>query len=139
MVGQALGAKKPDRAEEAVWTAAKYNAIVLGVVSVFFIVFAPWIVSIYTTDPEVAPYATACLRIVSTGFVFFAYGLVFTQSFNGAGDTWTPTWINLGCFWLCQIPLAWLLAIHFGMGPQWRVHRDDGGVFDAGGRQRGYL
>jgi Na+-driven multidrug efflux pump len=90
---------------------------VLGVVSVIFVVFAPWIVSIYTTDPNVAPYATGCLRIVSTGFVFFAYGLVFTQSFNGAGDTWTPTWINLGCFWLFQIPLAWLLSIRLGMGP----------------------
>ena len=118
MVGQALGAKRPDRAEESVWTAGKYNAIVLGVVSVFFVAFAPWIVSIYTSDPGVAPYATSCLRIVSTGFVFFAYGLVFTQSFNGAGDTWTPTWINFGCFWILQIPLAWLLAIHFGMGPQ---------------------
>ena len=118
MVGQALGAAKPDRAEAAVWTAAKYNAIVLGAVSVIFVTFAPWIVSIYTTDPAVAPYAVGCLRIVSTGFVFFAYGLVFTQSFNGAGDTWTPTWINLGCFWLWQIPLAWLLAIHFAMGPQ---------------------
>ncbi len=117
MVGQALGAKKPDRAEQSVWTAGKYNAIVLGAVSVFFIVLAPWIVSIYTTDPRVAPYATNCLRIVSTGFVFFAYGLVFTQSFNGAGDTWTPTWINLGCFWAFQIPLAWLLAIRLGMGP----------------------
>ena len=117
MVGQALGAKNPDRAEAAVWTAGKYNAIVLGVVSVIFVVFAPWIVSIYTTDPNVAPYATNCLRIVSSGFVFFAYGLVFTQSFNGAGDTWTPTWINLGCFWLFQIPLAWLLAIRLGMGP----------------------
>jgi Na+-driven multidrug efflux pump len=80
-------------------------------------VFAPWIVSIYTTDPKVAPYATACLRIVSAGFVFFAYGLVFTQSFNGAGDTWTPTWINLGCFWAWQIPLAWFLAIRLEMGP----------------------
>jgi Na+-driven multidrug efflux pump len=116
-VGQGLGAKKPDRAEQAVWTAGKYNAIVLGVVSVFFIVFAPWIVSIYTNDPRVAPYATACLRVVSTGFVFFAYGLVFTQSFNGAGDTWTPTWINLGCFWAWQIPLAWFLAIRLEMGP----------------------
>jgi len=64
------------------------------------------------------PYAVGCLRIVSAGFVFFAYGLVLTQAFNGAGDTWTPTWINLGCFWLWQIPLAWLLAIHFAMGPQ---------------------
>jgi len=117
MVGQALGAKNPDRAEASVWTAGKYNAIVLGLISVIFIVFAPQIVSIYTDDPRVAPYATSCLRIVSTGFVFFAYGLVFTQSFNGAGDTWTPTWINLGCFWLFQIPLAWLLAIRMEMGP----------------------
>jgi putative MATE family efflux protein len=117
MVGQALGAKNPDRAEVSVWTAGKYNAIVLGLISVIFIVFAPQIVSIFTNDPRVAPYATSCLRIVSTGFVFFAYGLVFTQSFNGAGDTWTPTWINLGCFWLFQIPLAWLLAIRLEMGP----------------------
>jgi putative MATE family efflux protein len=118
MVGQALGAKNPDRAEHSVWTAGKYNAIVLGLVSVVFVVFAPQIVGIYTNDPRVAPYATSCLRIVSTGFVFFAYGLVFTQSFNGAGDTWTPTWINLGCFWVLQIPLAWLLAIRLQMGPQ---------------------
>jgi putative MATE family efflux protein len=117
MVGQALGAGKPERAEEAVWTAAKYNAIVLGIVSVFFVTFAPWIVSIYTSDPLVVPHAINCLRIVSTGFVFFAFGLVFTQSFNGAGDTWTPTWINLGCFWLLQIPLAWLLAIRLQLGP----------------------
>ena len=118
MVGQALGAKNPERAEASVWTAGRYNAIVLGTLSVFFVAFAPWIVAAFTTDPAVAPYATSCLRIVSTGFVFFAYGLVFTQSFNGAGDTWTPTWINLGCFWLFQIPLAWLLAIQFEMGPQ---------------------
>ena len=118
MVGQALGAKNPERAEASVWTAGRYNAIVLGTLSVFFVAFAPWIVAAFTTDPAVAPYATSCLRIVSTGFVFFAYGLVFTQSFNGAGDTWTPTWINLGCFWLFQIPLAWLLAIQFEMGAQ---------------------
>jgi putative MATE family efflux protein len=118
MVGQALGAKDPDRAEESVWTAGKYNAIVLGAVSVIFIAFAPWIVSNFAPGPAVAPYAIACLRIVSAGFVFFAYGLVFTQSFNGAGDTWTPTWINLFCFWVFQIPVAWLLAIHWGMGPQ---------------------
>jgi Na+-driven multidrug efflux pump len=118
MVGQALGARLPDRAETAVWTAGKYNAIVLGVVSVLFITFAPAIVSIYTVDTAVAGYATNCLRIVSAGFVFFAYGLVLTQAFNGAGDTWTPTWLNFGCFWLWQIPLAWFLAIHLGMGPQ---------------------
>ena len=118
MVGQALGAKKPDRAEQAVWTAGNYNALVLGAVSVVFIVLAGPIVAIYTHDPLVGPYAVSCLRIVSAGFVFFAYGLVITQAFNGAGDTWTPTWINLGCFWLWQIPLAWLLAIYLGMGPQ---------------------
>ena len=79
--------------------------------------FASPIVAIFTTDPAVVPDAVDCLRIVSAGFVFFAYGLVFTQAFNGAGDTWTPTWINLGCFWAWQIPLAWLLAIKLGMGP----------------------
>jgi len=118
MVGQALGAKKPERAEESVWTAAKYNAIVLGLVGAAFIVLAPQIISIYSSDPAVVSYAVGCLRIVSAGFVFFAYGLVLTQAFNGAGDTWTPTWINLGCFWVWQIPLAWLLALHFAMGPQ---------------------
>ncbi len=117
MVGQALGAGKPERAQEAVWTAAKYNALVLGVVGALFVAFAPQIVAIFTADAAVAPNAIACLRIVSGGFVFFAYGLVLTQSFNGAGDTWTPTWINLGSFWFLQIPLAWLLAIEFGMGP----------------------
>ncbi|MDP3719184.1 MAG: MATE family efflux transporter [Acidobacteriota bacterium] len=117
MVGQALGAGKPERANEAVWTAAKYNALVLGVVGALFVAFAPEIVAIFTADAAVAPNAIACLRIVSGGFVFFAYGLVLTQSFNGAGDTWTPTWINLGSFWCLQIPLAWLLAIQFGMGP----------------------
>jgi putative MATE family efflux protein len=116
MVGQALGAGKPERAEEAVWTAAKYNGLVLGLVGALFVLFASPIIAVFTTNPAVAPDATACLRIVSAGFVFFACGLVFTQSFNGAGDTWTPTWINLGCFWAWQIPLAWLLAIQFGWG-----------------------
>lgn len=118
MVGQALGAGKPERAEQAVWTAARYNAIVLGLVGALFVMFAPQIVSIFTTDAAVFPDAIDCLRIVSGGFVFFAYGLVMTQAFNGAGDTWTPTWINLGCFWALQIPLAWLLAIKLGMGPR---------------------
>ena len=117
MVGQALGAGKPERAEQAVWTAAKYNAIVLGVVGALFVLFASQIVAIFTTDAAVVPNAVNCLRIVSAGFVFFAYGLVFTQSFNGAGDTWTPTLINVGCFWLFEIPLAYILGRSLGYGP----------------------
>jgi putative MATE family efflux protein len=118
MVGQALGAGKPDRAQAAVWTAGLYNAVVLGAVGAVFVIFAPQIVAFYTTDPAIVPHGIDCLRIVSAGFVLFAYGLVLTQSFNGAGDTWTPTYINLACFWLLQIPLAWLLAIRLEMGPR---------------------
>lgn len=117
MVGQALGARDAARAEQAVWKAGLYNAVVLGVVGALFILFARPIVAVFTGDAAVSTYAISCLRIVSAGFVFFAYGLVFTQSFNGAGDTWTPTWINLVCFWLLQIPLAWMLAIRLEMGP----------------------
>ena len=117
MVGQALGAGKPERAEKAVWTAGFYNMIFLGTVGALFIVFAPQIVAIYTSDPEIAGHAVNCLRIVAAGYLFYAYGMVLTQSFNGAGDTWTPTWINFGCFWLWEIPLAWFLALKLGMGP----------------------
>ena len=117
MVGQGLGAGKPERAEEAVWKACFYNAVVLGTTGVVFVLFAPAIVSIFTADAAIAPHAINCLRIVSSGFLLFAYGLVLTQAFNGAGDTWTPTWINLGCFWAWQIPLAWLLALKLEMGP----------------------
>ena len=80
---------------------------------------------------------SSCLRIVSLGFLFYAVGMVLTQSFNGAGDTWTPTLINLGVFWLWEIPLAWWLAVHARLWPERRVHRDDGRVLDARGRQRG--
>jgi putative MATE family efflux protein len=117
MVGQALGAGKPDRAAESVWTAGRYNMYFLGAIGVVFVVAAPWIVALYTTDQAIARHAVDCLRIVSAGFVFFAYGLVFTQAFNGAGDPWTPTWINLVCFWIWQIPLAWVLAFPLGFGP----------------------
>jgi putative MATE family efflux protein len=117
MVGQGLGAGKPERAEQAVWTAGFYNMVFLGTVGFVFVVFTPSIVSIYTSDPVVAGHAVNCLRIVSLGFVFYAYGMVLTQSFNGAGDTWTPTWINVGCFWCWEIPLAGLLALYFGLGP----------------------
>jgi len=118
MVGQGLGAGKPERAERAVWLAGLYNMFFLGGVGVVFVFLAGPIVALFTTDPAVAPVATACLRIVSYGYVFYAWGMVLTQSFNGAGDTWTPTWLNFFCFWLWEIPLAWALAVHFGLGPR---------------------
>ncbi len=118
MVGQALGAGKPERAEKAVWMAGFYNMMFLGIIGLVFIVFAPQIVSVFTSDPEPARYAVMCLRIVSTGFLFYAYGMVLTQSFNGAGDTWTPTIINLFIFWLLELPLAYILAHSFGIGPR---------------------
>jgi putative MATE family efflux protein len=118
MVGQNLGAGRPDRAERAVWTAAVYNMIVLGVVGLLFLVGAGFIARLFTSDPAVQPFAIGCLRIVSLGFVFYACGMVLTQSFNGAGDTWTPTVINLFIFWLWEIPLAWWLAVRAGLGPR---------------------
>jgi len=110
MVGQNLGAGHPDRAEKAVWTAAFYNMLFLGAVGVVFLVFARPIVGLFTPDPTVGAYAVSCLRVVSLGFLFYAYGMVLTQSFNGAGDTWTPTWINLLVFWVLELPLAWVLS-----------------------------
>jgi putative MATE family efflux protein len=118
MVGQNLGAGRPDRAEEAVWTATRYNMIFLGTIGLLFLVAAGWITSFFSTDPNVQPYAASCLRIVSLGFVFYAAGMVLTQSFNGAGDTWTPTVINLFVFWLWELPLAWWLAVPSGLGPR---------------------
>jgi len=116
MVGQNLGAGRPERAEEAVWKAVRYNIAFLGAVGVLFIAAAGPIVSVFTTDAAVHPFAVECLRIVSLGFVFYAAGMVLTGSFNGAGDTWTPTWINVFVFWLWEIPLAWLLANRVGLG-----------------------
>ena len=118
MVGQALGAKKPERAERAVWLAGLYNMIVLGCVGLIFVILAPQIIWLFTSDPAVAPYGVDCLRIVACGFLFYAYGMVLTQSFNGAGDTWTPTIINLFCFWLWELPLGYALAVTFHLGPR---------------------
>jgi putative MATE family efflux protein len=117
MVGQNLGAGRPDRAERAVWTAALYNMIFLGGLGLLFLFAAGPITGAFTTDPAVQPFAASCLRIVSLGFVFFACGMTLTSSFNGAGDTWTPTIINLFVFWLWEIPLAWWLAVHMQLGP----------------------
>jgi putative MATE family efflux protein len=117
LVGQNLGAGKPERAAAAAWKAGLYNTIVLGVVGLGFLSFAPQLIGVFTADPEVASYGIRCLRIVAAGFLFYGYGLVFTAAFNGAGDTWTPTWINLGCMWMLELPLAWVLAHRLDFGP----------------------
>jgi putative MATE family efflux protein len=117
MVGQSLGARKPDRAEQAVWRAGGYNARFLVAVGIVFFLAAPIILRAFTDNPVVTQYAVHCLRIVALGYPLYAYGMVLTQSFNGAGDTWTPTWLNLFCFWIFEIPLAWALAELGGLGP----------------------
>ena len=117
MVGQSLGAGKPERAEKSVWIAGFYNMIFLGAIGVLFIVFAPFIVSMFTTLPEPHRWAVLCLRIVSSGFLFYAYGMVLENAFNGAGDPWTPTWINLFCFWIIELPFAWVAAYVLDWGP----------------------
>ena len=118
LVGQNLGANKPERAEASVWRATVYNVAFLGVVGMVFVAFAERIVAGFTTDPAVAPIAVRGLRIMSAGFPFYAAGYVLTQSFNGAGDTVTPTMINVMCLWLGEIPLAYVLARMAGFGPE---------------------
>jgi len=117
MVGQSLGAGKPERAERSVWRAGFYNMLFLGAAGLVFILLAPGIVAVFTEDPAVARHAVQALRIVSAGYLFYAYGMVFTNSFNGAGDTTTPTLINVVCFWMLEIPVAYLLARTLGFGP----------------------
>lgn len=117
LVGQSLGAENPERAEKAVWTTVFYNAIIQTLVGVLFVIFAHPIVRIFTDDPNVTRYAVDCLTIVSYGFFFYGVGMVIETSFNGAGDTWTPTILNFFVFWLFEIPLAYLLAYKFEMGP----------------------
>jgi putative MATE family efflux protein len=118
LVGQNLGAQKPARAEQSVWKTAFCNAIFLGVVTIVFIIFAEPLIRLFTNDSAVVLYGVDCLRYVSYGYVFYAFGMVMVQAFNGAGDTFTPTIINLCCYWLFQIPLAYWLAMSAGLGAQ---------------------
>jgi putative MATE family efflux protein len=110
LVGQNLGAKQPERAEKSVWIAARFNMVFLFSISVLFFVFANEIVSIFSEEQNVAGEAIKAIRMICLGYIFFAYGMVISQSFNGAGDTKTPTFINLFCFWLVQIPLSYFLS-----------------------------
>jgi putative MATE family efflux protein len=116
LVGQSLGASDPDRAEAAVWCSARYNLWFLGSMGLLFFILAPVIVHAFTPDPSVASVAVFGLRATTVGFPFFAFGMVLTQSFNGAGDTATPTWINIGVFWFFELPFAWWISSHGSLG-----------------------
>jgi putative MATE family efflux protein len=123
MVGQNLGAGKPARAEQAVWRAGLYNLVFLGLIGAVFLGFAGPIVGAFSGDVQVLAHGVNCLRTISLGFLFYAYGMVVGQAFNGAGDVWTPTLINLFCYWLLLQPLAYALAHWLRWGA--------GGVFTA--------
>lgn len=117
LVGQNLGAGKSDRAEQSAWHAAKYNAIFMTAIGAFFVILAPVVIDLFSSDPEVVRYGISCLRIIGLGFPLYAIGMIMTQALNGAGDTMTPTLINFVCFWLLQIPLAYWLATDMSLGP----------------------
>jgi putative MATE family efflux protein len=117
LVGQNLGAKRPERAEASVWRAAFFNMVFLGTVSLIFLAFAPQLVGIFSRDQVVIGYGANCLRIISLCYVLYAYGMIIVQAFNGAGDTRTPLLINLFCFWIVQLPLAFTLGRRLHLGP----------------------
>lgn len=124
LVGQNLGARKPDRAEKAVWLAGFYNMVFLTAVSILIFVLAPWIMQFFTADPVVHAEGVRGLRIMCLGYIAYGYGMVVSSSFNGAGDTRTPMLINLFCFWMIQIPLAYVLARPLGLeatGTYWAI------------------
>ena len=118
LVGQNLGAKQPDRAERSAWLCGHYNMVFMVGVAILFWATAPLIMRAFTGDAEVAAYGVSALRIICLGYFFYGYGMVLAQAFNGAGDTLTPTLMNVVCFWLLEIPLAWWLALQLGMGPE---------------------
>jgi putative MATE family efflux protein len=117
LVGQNLGAGQPERAAQSVLLTAKYNAIFMAAVTLLFVLFARPIIGIFTSDPQVRDIGAEALTIIGTGYIFYGVGMVMIQALNGAGDTRTPTAINFFGFWLFQIPLGYLLAKTFGMGP----------------------
>jgi putative MATE family efflux protein len=117
LVGQNLGAGKPERAERSVWLVGAYNMTFLVGVMLTFLWSAEPLVAVFTADPAVRALGATCLRVVSYGYAFYAWGMVLMQAFNGAGDTRTPTWINLGCYWCFQLPIAMVLARALGYGP----------------------
>ncbi len=117
LVGQNLGAKQPERAERSVWLTGYYDMAFLAVVTVIMQAAPGPIIALFTSNPEVAPHAVATLRILAAGYIFYGWGMVAMNAFNGAGDTRTPTWITFWCFWVIEIGLAWLLAFELELGP----------------------
>jgi Na+-driven multidrug efflux pump len=115
LVGQNLGAKQPGRAEKVIWITSRANMIVMGILGALLIAFPEFFIRIFISEPMVVNSGAVCLRMVSYGFVFFGLGKVMTQAINGAGDTYTPIVINIFCFWLLEIPLAYFLALHTGL------------------------
>ena len=135
LVGQNLGAKRPDRAEASVWRTGFYNMLFLGSIGIVFVFFAEPVIRLFTQDPAVVPLATSCLRILNYGNVAYAYGMVMLQAFNGAGDTVTPTFVHFFGFWLLEIPLAYALAIPLGMrssGVFWSIVVAEAAIAAAG-------
>ncbi len=118
MVGQNLGAKQPERAEKSVWRTGYINMIYMGAVMVVYLIFSQQIIALFTDETVVLQYAASCLTILSYGYIFYAYGMVIIQSFNGSGDTKTPTIINFFVYWLFQIPLAYFLSTYLSTGPE---------------------
>jgi putative MATE family efflux protein len=118
LVGQNLGAGQPQRAEDSVWKTGKYTAIFMAVVSVVYLLFAKIIIGWFTIELEVIKNGALCLQIIAAGYIFYAYGMVIIQSFNGSGDTKTPTYINFVCFWLFQLPFAYLSSLILDFGPK---------------------
>ncbi|HEX8562662.1 MAG TPA: MATE family efflux transporter [Flavobacterium sp.] len=118
LVGQNLGAKETKRAEESVIKTAKYNSVYMVSVMLISLLGAELLTGFFTNDPQVQQIAVRAVRILASGYIFYGIGMVMINAFNGAGDTWTPTWINLGGFWCFQIPLAYWLAKYLEMGPE---------------------
>jgi putative MATE family efflux protein len=116
MVGQNLGANQPDRAEKSVWRTGFFNMIFMGIIMIIFFFFGDNIATFFTNEKDVVQNAANCLSIFAMGYLFYAFGMVLVQSFNGAGDTRTPTIMNFFIFWMLQIPLAYILAIILNVG-----------------------
>lgn len=117
LVGQNLGAQQPDRAARSAWWCGHYNMVFMVLVTIFFWVASPWIVSFFGQGAEADAYAVLALRVISLGYFFYGYGMVLAQALNGAGDSVTPTWLNVICFWFIEIPLAYVLAKTMDLGP----------------------